>query len=115
MFSVRVAIQTKCNNPSGTGAVRKNIIRDFRDAARIAGCERAILISTENYQRGVPNAAIQGVPNVELIDGDRLCDLMRECDPPFCLTDDLAIDEAALADIVEEARRQANARRTRRQ
>lgn len=109
LFAVRVAIQTKCNNPSGTGAVRKNIIRDFRDAARIAGCERAILVSTESFQSGVPNAAVQGTPNVELIGGDRLCEMMR--DKSFCLTRDLQVDESALAEITAEARRQAEGRR----
>ena len=60
------------------GVVTPNIVRDFRGA--MAGrSEKGLLITTGSFTRDAQAEAVRdGAPPVELIDGDRLCDLLRE-------------------------------------
>jgi restriction system protein len=53
-------------------------VRDFRGAMAGRG-EKGLLITTSNFTReAMIEATRDGAPPVELIDGDRLCDLLKE-------------------------------------
>lgn len=61
-----------------TGSVGPNHVRDFRGAMAGRG-EKGLLITTGSFTRDASTEASRdGAPPVELIDGDRLCDLLRE-------------------------------------
>jgi len=60
------------------GAVTPGAVRDFRGAMAGRG-EKGLLITTGSFTRDAQAEATRdGAPPVELIDGDRLCDLLRE-------------------------------------
>jgi restriction system protein len=60
------------------GSVTAGTVRDFRGAMAGRG-EKGLLITTGSFTKDAQNEANRdGAPPVELIDGDRLCDLLRE-------------------------------------
>jgi len=60
------------------GVVTSDAVRDFRGALAGRG-EKGLLITTGSFTRDAQAEATRdGAPPVELIDGDRLCDLLRE-------------------------------------
>lgn len=60
------------------GVVSPGAVRDFRGAMAGRG-EKGLLITTGSFTRDAQaEASRDGAPPVELIDGDRLCDLLRE-------------------------------------
>jgi restriction system protein len=60
------------------GAVTPGSVRDFRGAMAGRG-EKGLLITTGSFTRNAQaEAARDGAPPVELIDGDRLCNLLKE-------------------------------------
>ena len=60
------------------GVVTPGAVRDFRGAMAGRG-EKGLLITTGSFTRDAQaEASRDGAPPVELIDGDRLCDLLRE-------------------------------------
>ena len=60
------------------GVVTPSIVRDFRGAMAGRG-EKGLLITTGSFTREAQAEATRdGAPPVELIDGDWLCDLLRE-------------------------------------
>jgi restriction system protein len=60
------------------GAVTPGVVRDFRGAMAGRG-EKGLLITTGSFTRDAQSEATRdGAPPVELIDGDRLCDLLKE-------------------------------------
>ena len=60
------------------GAVTPGAVRDFRGAMAGRG-EKGLLITTGSFTRDAQaEASRDGAPPVELIDGDRHCDLLRE-------------------------------------
>jgi restriction system protein len=60
------------------GSVRAGAVRDFRGAMAGRG-EKGLLISTGSFTRDARDEATRdGAPPVELIDGDDLCELLRE-------------------------------------
>lgn len=60
------------------GVVTPSIVRDFRGAMAGRG-EKGLLITTGSFTRDAQaEASRDGAPPVELIDGDRLCDLLHE-------------------------------------
>jgi restriction system protein len=60
------------------GAVSAGAVRDFRGAMAGRG-EKGLLITTGSFTREAQAEATRdGAPPVELIDGDRLCDLLKE-------------------------------------
>jgi restriction system protein len=60
------------------GSVTPGAVRDFRGAMAGRG-EKGLLITTGSFTRDAQAEATRdGAPPVELIDGDRLCDLLRE-------------------------------------
>jgi restriction system protein len=60
------------------GAVAPRVVRDFRGAMAGRG-EKGLIITTGSFTRDAQAEATRdGVPPIELIDGDRLCDLLKE-------------------------------------
>ncbi|MGI8847926.1 MAG: restriction endonuclease [Candidatus Dormibacteria bacterium] len=60
------------------GSVSSASVRDFRGAMAGRG-EKGLLITTGSFTRDAQNEASRdGAPPVELIDGEHLCDLLRE-------------------------------------
>ena len=60
------------------GGVTAGAVRDFRGAMAGRG-EKGLLITTGSFTRDAQAEATRdGAPPVELIDGDRLCDLLKE-------------------------------------
>ena len=60
------------------GGVTPGVVRDFRGAMAGRG-EKGLLITTGSFTRDAQAEATRdGAPPVELIDGDRLCDLLKE-------------------------------------
>jgi restriction system protein len=60
------------------GSVTAGVVRDFR-GAMVGRGEKGLLITTGTFTRDAQNEATRdGAPPVELIDGVRLCDLLKE-------------------------------------
>jgi restriction system protein len=76
VLSSRVAVQAKRYEP-GTSLGREVVALFQRDAAA-AGAERAVLVTLGRFSPAARKAAIVATPTVNLIDGERLCDLVLE-------------------------------------
>ncbi len=73
---VSFPVYFQCKRYKGT--VTAGAVRDFRGAMAGRG-EKGLLITTGSFTRDAQNEASRdGAPPVELIDGDRLCDLLRD-------------------------------------
>lgn len=73
---VSFPVYVQCKRYSGS--VGPGAVRDFRGAMEGRG-EKGLLISTGTFSRDAQaEASRDGARPVELIDGDRLCDLLRE-------------------------------------
>lgn len=73
---VSFPVYFQCKRYKGT--VTAGTVRDFRGAMAGRG-EKGLLITTGSFTRDAQTeAARDGAPPVELIDGDRLCDLLRD-------------------------------------
>ena len=77
VLSSRVAVQVKRYDPSGR-PVGREVVSLFQNDARKKGAERAILVTLGRFSEPARRAAIDTTPTVDLIDGDRLSDLIRE-------------------------------------
>lgn len=76
VLSSRVAVQAKRHDPGGA-AIGRDVVALFQRDAQAAGAERAVLVTLSRVSAAARRAAIQATPNVEIIDGDRLADLVR--------------------------------------
>ena len=72
----RVAVQAKRHDPTSTLG-RETVVLFQRDASA-AGAERAVLVTLGRFSAAARKAATVATPTVNLIDGDRLCDLCEE-------------------------------------
>ena len=73
---VSFPVYFQCKRYKGT--VTAGAVRDFRGAMSGRG-EKGLLITTGSFTKDAQNEASRdGAPPVELIDGDQLCDLLRE-------------------------------------
>jgi restriction system protein len=73
---VSFPVYFQCKRYKGT--VTPGVVRDFRGAMAGRG-EKGLLITTGSFTRDAQAEATRdGAPPVELIDGDRLCDLLKE-------------------------------------
>lgn len=73
---VSFPVYFQCKRYKGT--VTAGAVRDFRGAMAGRG-EKGLLITTGSFTKDARNEATRdGAPPVELIDGDSLCDLLRE-------------------------------------
>jgi len=77
VLSSRVAVQVKRYDPQGR-AVGREVVALFQRDAQTKGAERAILVTLGKFSEAARKAAIVTSPTVDLIDGERLCDLVRE-------------------------------------
>lgn len=77
VLSTRVAVQVKRYAPNGKPVGRETVALFQRDA-QTKGAERAILVTLGKFTEPARKAAIVASPTVDLIDGDRLAELVRE-------------------------------------
>ena len=77
VLSSRVAVQVKRYDPNGKPVGRETVALFQRDA-QTKGAERAILVTLGKFSEPARKAATVTSPTVDLIDGDRLTDLVRE-------------------------------------
>ena len=73
VLSATVAVQAKRHDP--TKRIGRDIVALFQRDADAAGAERAILVTLGGYTAAAREASQVATPTVDLIDGDRLCDL----------------------------------------
>jgi restriction system protein len=76
VLSSRVAVQAKRYGPAATIG-RETVALFQRDAATV-GAERAVLVTLARFSPAARKAATVTTPTVDLIDGDKLCDLVRD-------------------------------------
>lgn len=76
VMSATVAVQAKRREPTARVA-RGDVALLQRDAAN-AGAERAIMVTSGDFSQPARRAARETTPTVHLINGNGLCDLMRE-------------------------------------
>jgi restriction system protein len=76
VLSSRVAVQAKRHDPAAT--VGREIVALFQRDAAAVGAERAVLVTLARFSPAARKAATTTTPTVDLIDGDKLCDLVRE-------------------------------------
>lgn len=77
VLSSRVAVQIKRYDPNGKPVGRETVALFQRDA-QTKGAERAILVTLGKFSEPARRAAIVTSPTVDLIDGDRLSELVKE-------------------------------------
>lgn len=75
VLSSRVAVQVKRYDPSGRVVGRETVALFQRDA-QTKGAERAILVTLGGFSAPARKAAISAAPTVDLIDGERLAELI---------------------------------------
>jgi restriction system protein len=76
VLSSRVAVQAKRYDPTAT--VGREIVALFQRDAAAAGAERAVLVTLARFSPAARKAATVTTPTVDLIDGDKLCGLVRD-------------------------------------
>jgi restriction system protein len=76
VLSSRVAVQAKRYDPTAT--VGRETVALFQRDAAAAGAERAVLVTLARFSPAARKAATVTTPTVDLIDGDKLCDLVRD-------------------------------------
>lgn len=77
VLSSRVAVQVKRYNPEGK-SVGREVVALFQRDAQTKGAERAILVTLGKFSEPARKAAIATAPTVDLIDGERLSELIEE-------------------------------------
>lgn len=77
VLSSRVAVQVKRYEPNGRPIGRETVALFQRDA-QTKGAERAILVTLSRFTAPARNAATSSTPTVDLINGDRLAELIRD-------------------------------------
>ncbi len=85
------------------GSVGSGAVRDFRGAMAGRG-DKGLLITTGSFTASAKNEATRdGAPSIDLIDGDRLCDLLKRYDlgvrTVTRTVEDITIDAAFFGDI----------------
>ena len=76
VLSSRVAVQAKRYDPTST--VGRETVALFQRDAAAAGAERAVLVTLGRFSEPARLASISTTPTVDLIDGEKLCELVRE-------------------------------------
>lgn len=76
MNLVSFQVMFQCKRYSGT--VSPSAIRDFRGAMQ-GRCDKGLIITTGTFTAEARREAVRdGAPTIDLIDGDALCDLLKE-------------------------------------
>jgi restriction system protein len=76
VLSSRVAVQVKRYAPTDT--IGRDVVALFQRDAAAAGAERAVLVTLARFSPAARDAATVMTPTVDLIDGDKLCDLVQQ-------------------------------------
>ncbi len=76
VLSSRVAVQAKRYEPSTS--ISRDAVALFQRDASAAGAERAVFVTLGRFTEPARKAATVATPTVNLIDGDRLCELVRQ-------------------------------------
>lgn len=77
VMSSRVAVQVKKYDPTSRAISREDVSL-FQNDAKKRGAERAIFVTLGRYSKPARDEAVVGTPTVDLIDGDRLAELVLE-------------------------------------
>ena len=77
VLSTTVAVQCKRYDPS-KGSISRDQVALFQRDAAAKGAERAVMVTLGRYSRPAQKAATVTTPTVDLIDGDKVCDLALE-------------------------------------
>lgn len=77
VLSSRVAVQVKRYDPQGKVVGRETVALFQRDA-QMQGAERAILVTLGKFSGPARKTAISSAPTVDLIDGEKLSDLILD-------------------------------------
>lgn len=78
VLSSRVAVQVKRYDPDGTKPIGREVVALFQRDAQTKGAERAILVTLGKFSEPARKAATAATPTVDLIDGERLTQLVLE-------------------------------------
>lgn len=78
VLSAKVAVQVKRYNPESTAGIGRSEVALFQRDAEVAGAERAIMVTLGRFTRDARKAAQATTPMIDLIDGEKLCDLVGE-------------------------------------
>jgi restriction system protein len=79
LLSSTVAVQCKRYDPSSrSSSIGRSEMALFQGDASDKGAERAIFVTLSRFSRSAIETAESRTPTVELIDGDRICDLALE-------------------------------------
>lgn len=78
VLSAKVAVQVKRYNPAAPAGIGRQEVALFQRDAEVAGAERAIMVTLGRYTPAARKASQATTPMVDLIDGEKLCDLVRE-------------------------------------
>lgn len=78
VLSSRVAVQVKRYDPDGTKPIGREVVALFQRDAQTKGAERAILVTLGKFSEPARKAATATTPTVDLIDGERLAQLVLE-------------------------------------
>jgi restriction system protein len=78
VLSSRVAVQAKRYDPTST--IGREVVALFQRDASAAGAERAVLVTIGRFSEPARRAATTATPTVDLIDGEKLCELVRQKD-----------------------------------
>ena len=76
VLSSRVAVQAKRYDSAAT--IGRDIVALFQRDAAAAGAERAVLVTLARVSPAARKAATVTTPTVDLIDGDKLCELIHD-------------------------------------
>jgi restriction system protein len=76
VLSSRVAVQAKRYSP--TTPLGREVVALFQRDAAAAGAERAVLVTLGRFSEAARHASTATTPTVDLIDGQKLCELVRE-------------------------------------
>lgn len=97
LVSFHVLFQSKrWSNPVGSP-----VVRDFR-GAMVGRADKGLIITTSTFTADARREAVRdGAPAIDLIDGEALCDLLKQhrVGVSVRLVEDVSVDEAALAAI----------------
>ncbi|NDK33024.1 restriction endonuclease [Nesterenkonia haasae] len=77
VLSSRVAVQVKRYDPQGR-VVGRDTVALFQRDAQMKGAERAILVTLGKFSGPARKTAISSAPTVDLVDGEKLADLILE-------------------------------------
>lgn len=76
VLASRVAVQAKRYEPGKVHG--RDVVALFQRDAGAAGAERAVLVTLARFSPAAEKAATVATPTVNLIDGQKLCDLIEE-------------------------------------